>query len=92
MDESGGASLPKRGRRTVYGSKTTHIRLTINVFHQWNSQKDQMSYANKTHSEFAEVLLQKSMERPAAMTEISTEVHVSLTGTVHLYFYTQDWN
>ena len=81
MDESDGASLPKRGRPSVYGGKTTRIRLATDVFHQWNIRKDEMGYSNKTHSEFAEILLQKSMEITVAMTEISS------TAMIHLHIF-----
>jgi hypothetical protein len=88
MDESDGASLPKRGRPSVYGGKTTRIRLATDVFHQWNIRKDEMGYSNKTHSEFAEILLQKSMEIAVATTETSSpERPVSPTGTIHLHIF-----
>ena len=55
MEESDDASLPKRGRPSV---KTAHIRLRIEVFQEWTKKKEDMGYSNKTHSEFAEMLLQ----------------------------------
>ena len=55
MEESDHASLPKRGRPSV---KTVHIRLRIEVFQKWTKKKEDMGYSNKTHSEFAEMLLQ----------------------------------
>lgn len=71
MDESDGASLPKRGRPSVYGGKTTRIRLTREVFHEWTLKKEQMGYSNKTHSEFANILLQKVEESFEVATEIA---------------------
>ena len=35
----------------------------MDVFQDWNIEKEQMGYSNKTRSEFAEILLQNCEER-----------------------------
>ena len=41
----------------------------MGVFREWNTKKDQMGYSNKTHSEFAEILLQSCIKRSVATTQ-----------------------
>ena len=69
MEDNSGvavASPPKRGRPSV---KTAHIRLRMDVFKDWNMKKERMGYSNKTHSEFAEILLQNCQERLVGATQ-----------------------
>ena len=91
-----GASAPKRGRPSV---KTAHIRLRMEVFQEWNTKKEQMGYSNKTHSEFAEILLQSCVKRSVATTQTSqtaltdempptdTGCPTPNTGTFTVYLY-----
>ena len=50
-------SAPKRGR-PKRGFETKRISLKESVFDYWNAKKDILGYGDKTHSEFAEYLLE----------------------------------
>ena len=50
---------PKRGRPPKYDtiSETKRIRLRTEVYDRWNEKKRSIEHCHKTHSEFAEFLL-----------------------------------
>ena len=52
---------PKRGRPS-YGIQTTRIRLQTDTFNGWLMKKDLFGFSEKTHSEFAEYLLNNCQE------------------------------
>ena len=54
---SSAPSAPKRGR-PKRGFETRRISLKESVFDYWNAKKGIFGYSNKTHSEFAEYLLE----------------------------------
>ena len=73
MDDTDGASVPKRGRPSLYDGKTTRIRLTLDVFDVWKTMKEEEGFGGKTHSEFAESLLRICRERRAVATVTSPQ-------------------
>ena len=70
MDDADGASVPKRGRPSLYDGKTTRIRLTLEVFDVWKTVKEEEGFGSKTHGEFAESLLRIFGERRAVATHV----------------------
>ncbi|CAB3980235.1 Hypothetical predicted protein [Paramuricea clavata] len=54
-------SLPKRGRPKL-GIEVHRIGLRMDVYNEWQVQKDLVGMAEKTHSEFASHLLQMCEE------------------------------
>ncbi len=83
MTTGASPSAPKRGR-PKQGFDTKRITLKDSVFHEWTAKKSILGFGDKTHSDFAEYLLNISDDRLAVKdAEVTGLDHIETEGIHH---------